>query len=187
VAADTPLSLSKPWSNFLTAIDNALSQTVNLHCVGGFILTALYGIPRPTGDIDYIKVVPREANQEIQALAGERSALGKKYKLSLQSVGVYDLPDDYESRLQELPLNLKKLKLWAVDPYDLLLSKLPRNSPKDREDAKYLIRKLGLQFEIFYDRWQKEMAPWIANPDRHELTIKLWADYFPKSEAKPHK
>jgi len=86
--------------------------------------------------------------------------------------------EEYESRLQELKFNLEKLKLWALDPYDLLLSKVPRNSPKDREDAKYLISTVKLDFKTFQDRWQKEMAPWIANRHQHDLTIELWKEYF---------
>lgn len=174
-----PISLPKPWPNFLTGIDAALPRTVNLHCIGGFVLI-LYGIPRSTGDLDYTEVVPRDAAAEVEAIGGKGSALNKKYRLFLQSVGVHDLPDGYESRLLELRSNLQKLKLSTLEPYDLLLSKLPRNSPKDQEDAKYLIRKLNLQFEIFNSRWTKEMAHWIANRERHELTIKLWAEYFPK-------
>jgi hypothetical protein len=76
-------------------------------------------------------------------------------------------------------LNLQKLSLWVLEPYDLLLTKLARNSPKDREDAKFLIQKEKLEFTTFYARWQEEMAPWIANRERHELTTQLWKDYFP--------
>ena len=95
-------------------------------------------------------------------------------------MGIADVPGDYESRLQELDLDLRNLRLWILEPYDLLLSKLPRNGPKDREDARYLIQKLRLEFATFRDRWQREMAPWIANKDRHELTMQLWREYFPK-------
>ena len=141
---------------------------------------ACYGLPRPTGDIDYIAVVPPDAAAEIALVGGPDSALARKCRVFLQGVGIADLPDDYESRLRELNLDLGNLKLWVLEPYDLLLSKLPRNGPKDREDAKYLIEKLRLEFAIFYDRWQQEMAPWIPNKERHELTIQLWKEYFPK-------
>jgi hypothetical protein len=173
-------TLSKPWPAFLKEVDTALSRPVSLHCIGGFVLMACYGIPRATGDIDYIGVVPRDAAKEVASVGGPDSALARKYRLFLQGVGVADLPDDYESRLQELDLDLRNLKLWVVDPYDLLLSKLPRNGPKDREDAKFLIQELRLEFATFYSRWQQEMAPWIPNKERHELTVQLWKEYFPK-------
>lgn len=178
--ASHPMALPKPWADFLKDVDSALSRRVDLRCLGGFVLTTLYGLPRVTGDIDYIEVKPREAVNEIEEVGGPGSALAKKYRVNFQHVGIADRPEEYESRLQELKLNLRNLKLWALEPYDLLLSKLPRNSPKDREDAKYLIRKLNLEFGIFNDRWQKEMAPWIANRERNETTVQLWKEYFPK-------
>lgn len=181
MATHTSGSLPKPWPDFLREVDAGLSRTVNLHCVGAFVLVALYGIPRYTGDLDYIEVLPPEASTEVEKIGGRESALHNKYKLFLQSVDVADLPEEYESRLQEIELKLRKLTLWALDPYDLLLSKVPRNSPKDQDDAKYLISKLKLGFETFENRWKKEMAPWIANRDRHELTFELWKEYFPKT------
>jgi len=120
---------------------------------------------------------------ELERIAGQKSALCKKYKLFLQNVGLADLPEDYESRLQELKVNLEKLKLLALDPYDLLLAKVTRNSPKDQEDAKYLIGKLTLEFRTFYDRWEKELRPSVANRPRHDLTIALWREYFPQEST----
>ena len=172
--------LPKPWPDFLKEIDCALSRPVNLHCIGGFVLLACYGIPRTTGDIDYIAVRPREAADEVASVGGPDSAVARKYRLFLQGVGIADLPDDYESRLHDLDLDLRNLKLWVLEPYDLLLSKLPRNGPKDREDARYLIQKLRLEFATFRDRWQREMDPWLANKDRNKLTVQLWKEYFPK-------
>lgn len=184
MAVATTLSPPKPWRDFLKEVDAQLSQKVNLHCLGGFVLTARYGLPRPTADIDYVSVVPREAREEIERLAGRESALCKKYKLYFQSVGIADLPEDYASRIQELKLNFEKLKLWALDPYDLLLAKVTRNSPKDQEDAKYLIPKLKLDFKTFSDRWEKELAPSVSNRRRHDLTIELWKEYFPSEQPK---
>ena len=162
------IALPRPWPDFLKEIDEALSRPTTLTCIGGFVLAALYGIPRPTGDIDYIEVMPPDAIHEIEGIGGPRSPLARKYRLALQPVGVADPPDEYATRLRELYLNLKKLKLQVLDPYDLLLSKLTRNSAKDREDAKYVIRRENLGFGTFYACWSKEMAPWIANRDRHE-------------------
>lgn len=178
-------TLDKPWPDFLKDIDASLSQTVSLTCVGGFVLAAMYGIPRVTVDLDYIEVIPLEAMREIEAIAGGGSTLAKKHRLYIQAVGgVVDLPEDYASRVNELDLNLPKLRLFVLDPYDLLLSKLTRNSPKDREDVKYLIQKEKLRFAPFYSRWEKEMAVHVANRDGHELTTRLWKEYFPADSGK---
>ncbi len=173
------VTLPKPWPDFLKAVDAELSREVSLHCIGGFVLAALYQIPRPTGDVDYI--ASHDA-QEIERVAGQESALAKKFKLFFQGVGVAEFPYEYESRLMKLDLGLDKLQLWVMDPYDLLLTKMTRNNPKDREDAKFLIKKLDLEFASFENRFLDEMAGWIPNPDRHALTVKLWHEYFPKAK-----
>jgi hypothetical protein len=170
--------LPPPWPEFLSDVDQSLPTAVELHCVGGFVLTALYGIPRTTADLDYIYVVPYEAALDLERIAGRDSDLTKKHKVYLQSVGIAGYPDAYESRLTTLPLGLKNLTLRGFDPYDLLLSKLTRNSPKDMEDVKALAPKLNLKFEVLVERFQTEMH-WVPNRDRHQQTLEVvWKDYF---------
>ena len=47
-----------PWLSFLRDVDQALENTVEIHCIGAFALLVLTGAPRPTADIDFIEVVP---------------------------------------------------------------------------------------------------------------------------------
>ena len=55
------------------------------------------------------------------------------------------MPADYEERLVEMsPGEFRNLRLCAPDPYDLILSKLERNSSKDRDDVEYLAQTLRL-------------------------------------------
>jgi len=172
-------SLPEPWRAFLTEVDEALEQEVILQCLGGFVLAALYDLPRPTGHIDYISINPYGVESDFSRIAGRGSPLSKKYKVYFQRVGVADYPEEYEERLVPLELGLRRLKLLAFEPYDLVLSKLCRDSPKDSEDVKFLVRKLGLDFDTLYRRWSFEMKPWVPNADRHETTIQFWKEYFP--------
>jgi len=50
--------LPSRWSAFLAEVDQHLETAVELHCLGGFVLAALYGLPRPTGDVDYTRPYP---------------------------------------------------------------------------------------------------------------------------------
>jgi hypothetical protein len=159
-------------------MDFRLARPVTLHCLGGFVLSAMYAIPRPTADLDYIEVIPKEAMQELEEIAGRESAFAKKHGVYVHFAGVIDLPDGYEDRLSDPGFGLHKLRLLVLDPYDLLLSKLVRNSPKDREDMKFLVKKLGLKFAVLQQRFREEMAPWIPNLDRHDLTLNLWKEFF---------
>ena len=129
-------------------------------------------------DLDYIAIIPKYAFNEIEELAGRESKLCRKYKLFLQNVGVSDPPEDYQNRLTALDFGLSKLSLKIFDPYDLVLSKLTRNSPKDREDVKAIATRVNLSFKILIVRFELEMKPWLPNLDRHLTTLKLWQEYF---------
>ena len=168
-----------PWPEVLSTLDKSLSGPVELHCLGGFVLVALYDIPRVTGDLDYITVIPPAAWEEIEELAGRESKLAQKFRVFLhRASGVVDLPENYEDRLQELNLGLRNLKLRVLDPYDMVLSKLTRESPKDTEDVKYLASKLKLSFSTLHARFKTEMD-WIGRRDWHEATLtNFWREYF---------
>jgi hypothetical protein len=175
------VSLPEPWHAFLTEVDEALQQEVSLHCLGGFVLAALYDLPRATGDIDYISINPAGVQDQLFRTGGLGSPLSRKHKVYFRRVGVAELPYEYEERLILLDLGLQKLKLFVLEPYDLILSKLCRDSPKDSDDAKYLARKLNLSFDELYKRWCSEMKPCVPNADRNEATIQLWKEYFPST------
>lgn len=128
--------LPEPWASFLSELDKQLSGPTQLHCLGGFVLKTIYHLPRPTSDLDYIAVIPYERWEELRRLAGRDSQLARKHRAWIEHVTVADVPEDYRDRLSEIAAgHFSKLRLWALDPYDLLLAKLTRNHPVDREDA----------------------------------------------------
>lgn len=175
----TDSSLLPPWDKFLSEFDRVLSRRVELHCLGGFVLGALYGRPRPTGDIDYIAALPGEEVKTVQALAGPESMLAKKYGVHVQYVTIADVPDDYEQRLVAIfPQQFKNLRLFALDPHDIVLSKLTRNSAVDDEDIRFLVQRGVLDPTVLQERYARELRPKITNEQRHDTTLKLWLDYF---------
>lgn len=176
----TTQSLPSPWAKFLDEVDKLLSAPVQLHCLGGFVLTVLYGTPRPTGDIDYILAVPTEQIEALQEIAGAGSRLSKRYKVHVQYVGVHEVPEDYEERLQEIfPSRFRHLQLLALEAHDIALSKLTRNTSVDREDVKFLAKTVPLDENVLKERYERELRPNLSNQERHDLTLRLWLeDYF---------
>lgn len=171
--------LPSPWNKFLPAVDQRLESGIEAHSLGGFVLTVLYGVPRTTADLDYISTVPATGVAELQTVGGPESTLAEKYRVCFQHAGgVSDIPEDYQGRLTPLPFGFSKLTLKVLDPYDLALSKLTRNSPKDREDVKVLAAKLNLSFGALMTRFDQEMRTWLPNLQRHELTLTPWREYF---------
>jgi len=50
-------------------LDAAMSGPVRLDCIGGFVVTQLYGLDRATIDVDVIKLAPQEAADTLMTLA----------------------------------------------------------------------------------------------------------------------
>ena len=60
--------LHEPWASFLRELDAQLTQRTELHCLGGFVASELYGLERPTADIDILESTgslrfPRELHE----------------------------------------------------------------------------------------------------------------------------
>lgn len=169
-----PREIPKPWDAFLRDLDRSLEESVELHCLGGFVLTMLYGLVRPTADVDVLAVRPY---MDLNPLAGIGSPLHERYRVYLQRVTVLEAyPDDYEERLTEMfPGAFRNLRLFALDPHDLALTKLRRNSQRDREDVLHLADAAPLDIDTLRVRYE-EMRPLLGNPEREDLTLKLWIE-----------
>lgn len=173
----------EPWKSFLSALDALLSEPVQCHCGGGFVVTALYGLPRPTADIDILSVVPSRASAMLSRLAGKASPLHQAHGVYLDVVTVATCPDAYEERLTEMyPGAFRYLRLFALDPYDLALAKLTRNIDRDRSDIEYLGVTVPLDVSILRERYQREMREYLSSPEREDLTLDLWIEIIQEAQ-----
>ena len=167
----------EPWHSFFLDIERTFDRPVALHCIGGFAMATLHGLPRPTVDVDCLTVIPVEETAPLQSLAGEGSALHKKYGVYLQHVGIVTVPEDYADRLTSMfPSAYRRLLLPGLEAHDLALSKLERNLARDREDVKYLARTAPLDLAVLEDRYLSELRPYLANTERHDLALRLWLE-----------
>ena len=170
-----PAELAGPWRAFLDDLDENLTEPVALHCLGGFVVTVVYGLPRPTGDIDVMSVVPGASLAPLVTVAGERSSLHRTHGVYVDVVAVTTCPDGYEARLSELfPGCWRHLRLFALDPYDLTLAKLQRNLQRDRDDVLHVARVANLDLEVLRTRYADELRPYLGRPEREDLTLDLW-------------
>lgn len=176
--------IPEPWLPFLRDLDAAATETIRMDCIGGFVMTLVYGFSRPTGDLDVLELAPQNAGQPLLALAREGGLLHKKHKIFLHHVGVANVPDDYEGRMTELfPGNFEHLRLYGLDPYDLALSKLERNSQKDRDDVFHLARTFPLDLKVLEERYQKEMRYKMGRPEREDNTLRLWIEIIQEERS----
>jgi hypothetical protein len=160
-------------------VGGALGQSVEVHCLGGFVLGVVWGFPRPTGDVDFIEIEPSDAGEELLGIAGVGSELARRYRLQFHRVTIAEYPEDYASRLVNItPSGLGRLHLRALEVHDLVLAKLARNSPRDRADVEFLVRKGALDRRCLEDRFEKELRPYVLDETRESATLKLWLDEF---------
>ncbi|HEV3214842.1 MAG TPA: DUF6036 family nucleotidyltransferase [Vicinamibacterales bacterium] len=177
--------MTEPWHSFLSELDSKVSTTLALHCLGGFAIHVTYGLPRPTADIDVCEVAPSNAKAEVVALAGLGSPLHKKHRVYLQIVTMASLPYNYEERLTEVfGRSFQRLRLLVLEPHDLALSKLGRNSDVDIEDVKYLGGTVPLDLDRLRARYFDEVRPYLIGPlGRGDTTINLWCEAIKEQRA----
>ena len=97
-----PPSIPEPWWRFLSDVDQGLTTAVEIHCLGGFVLGVLWGLPRPTADVDYVAIRPSRSGEELLRVAGAGNELARRHGLYFQQVTIAEFPEAYESRLTDL-------------------------------------------------------------------------------------
>jgi hypothetical protein len=168
-----------PWLDFLRAVDHAMGRSVEVHCLGGFVLGVLHDLPRPTGDVDFVEIAPSEASAELLHIAGEGSEIARRYRLRFHRVTIAEYPEGYASRLVDLtPRGFKRLRLRAFEVHDLVLAKLGRNSSRDRADVEFLARRGVIDRGVLEKRFEAELRPYVLNEERHVVALRLWLDEF---------
>ena len=180
----------EPWRSFLQALDTELKGVVALHCLGGFVVTQQYGIGRSTSDIDFLSVTTASSEDNVEALGGLGSPLHQRYRVYLQYVGIATPPCDYADRLQRMfpGAHWTKLQLYALDPVDLALSKLERNSDRDRDDVLRLARAGHIDGRVLKARYIEEVRPYLLNKEEwHDQTLQLWLEMIAAPSSKTPK
>ncbi|MGO4880166.1 MAG: nucleotidyl transferase AbiEii/AbiGii toxin family protein [Bryobacteraceae bacterium] len=153
------------------------TKPIALQCRGGFAMAMLYGLPRPTVDVDFLSLVPAGEIGRLDALAGRGSALDRKHGAHVQHVGIVTVPENYAERLIPIfPGAYRRVRLAGLEGHDLALSKLERNSGRDRQDVKFLARAVPLNLATLEERYRLELRPYLAATDRHDLTMRLWIE-----------
>jgi Nucleotidyltransferase of unknown function (DUF6036) len=175
--------IAEPWNSFLSDLDRGLSTRLVLHCLGGFAIDLTYGLSRQSAGIALCEVAPITTKTDLLALAGEGSALHNKHSVCLQVVKMASLPYYYEERLTEAFRGaFRQLQLLVLDPYDLALSKLRRNSDVDIEDVKSLGASVPLDLNVLRLRYYEEVRPYLTGPpERGDKAVDLWCDAINES------
>jgi|ERR1035437_8237102 hypothetical protein len=169
--------IPEPWKSFLKEIDDSIGSEVSFHCFGGFAIKLLFGLPRETSDVDVMAAVIRDQYAELLDLAGKDSALHNKHKVHLDLVGaIAVVPDDYQKRL--IPITstgFKKIRLYVMEPHDIVLAKLGRDHPKDIQDVEYLAQVAKLDTDLLRERYRTELSHNVIGPPKRMVgRLEYW-------------
>jgi hypothetical protein len=52
--------IPEPWNSFLSELDQRVTEETRLDCMGGFVVTVLYGFSRETSDLHVLLIAPQE-------------------------------------------------------------------------------------------------------------------------------
>jgi hypothetical protein len=172
----------------MTDLRRALADCVSLfdrmklpYIVMGGIAVRVYGIPRPTYDIDFTLAIPRERLPELYAAlqsggytvpeAYTRGWVDQvagmppvKFRLYLQERGVDVDVFLAESAFQREILarrrqaTLDGIPVWLVSPEDLILLKLLAGRPRDLADVSDVLFTQGQLDESYLRHWAEGLG-----------------------------
>jgi hypothetical protein len=79
----------EPWKSFFSEIDASLEKEVVLHCLGGFVMTMLYGLDRPTADVDILPVGSNAATESLIGFGRRRFTTSQEITKSISRLLVW--------------------------------------------------------------------------------------------------
>jgi len=157
----------KDLESFLQLIAD-LNRDIELFAMGGTAMV-LKNIKEATKDIDFLTTLEYKKLKELFELAGLKeksdSRLCNTWRLNNIRVDIfYDafilgtaLPKDWKE-LSEHIRDIGKLKLYILNWYDIIITKIARSEPRDIEDSIAIIRTQKIDFDKLKRRYY-ETAP----------------------------
>lgn len=140
----------------LAAVDKALApwaapgSRLDLVIMGRCALILGHDLVGATRDLDIVLgVLPAEAEEALLRQFGPGSGEAARHGLFLETVssGLPPLPNDFRGRASEVPGSWRNIRPLVLEPHHLVVSKLSRYWPKDKEDIRFLADQGLLNFE----------------------------------------
>jgi len=161
--------------DFLEVLDKDLSKNVTVVAVGGTAMT-LHDAKPSTIDIDF--TIPGNDFVEFKRVLG---LTPHGFKIDLWTNGMVFsqfLPEDYLHLSKSIPTKMKKMKLKALDPLDIIVTKVGRMNARDKEDIATCIKK----FKITKSQIQKRgsQVEYAGNEKVYEMNLNAVLSSFEK-------
>jgi hypothetical protein len=166
-----PLDRSK-LIGFLEEVEKELSRNITIVAVGGTALTLL-GLKPSTRDIDF--TIPNEDYDEFQnALKSTPHGFKVDYWKD-GSVFSQTLPDDYLRRSSDV-IRLKRIRLKALSPVDIVVTKIGRLDDRDKQDIEACIKRFKLRRDQVSKR--AKQVEYVGRDENYEINLKHVLENF---------
>lgn len=159
--------------DFLEAIDPELKRTISLVAVGGTAMTLL-NLKISTIDIDF--TAPQPDKSEFERVM---KVLEPGVRIDFYTDGLIysqQLPNDYikKSILIDLPkgYNIKNTVLKALNPIDIIITKIARLNARDRDDIRECIKRYRPAKEEIRTRARSILKSYPANEAVYKMNLK---------------
>lgn len=126
---------------FLEELDQELECEMTVVAVGGTAMT-LHNAKVSTIDVDF--TIPAQYFTEFHRVL---KLVPHGFRVDTWTNGLVfsqDLPDDYLENSKLVKTKMKHMKLLALDPLDVIVTKMGRLDDKDKEDIATCIKKFGI-------------------------------------------
>jgi len=159
---NTKLTGLNDLDSFLNLLAD-LNEPLELFAIGGTAMV-LSGIKESTRDIDFLTTETQEKIRRFFNLAGLKEESSNKlcniWRLGNIRIDLfYDgfilgvpFPDDWKSLSKKIR-EIGKVKLYILNWYDLIITKISRSETRDIEDIIAIIKNQSLDFEFLKKRY----------------------------------
>ena len=153
--------------DFLSVLDDDLRQKVTLIAVGGTGMT-LINAKASTLDVDF--TIPDEHYAEFERAYNLNKPGFRVDLFQGGTVFTTNLPDDYLEKTIEIKTDFKNIDLRALNPSDIVMTKISRMNARDIEDIEACIKKFSLTKEMLESRAKQIVHP--ANEEQWQESLK---------------
>ena len=161
-----PLEADK-LMEFLAIVDKELKEPVELTAVGGTAMTLL-GLKDSTIDIDF-----DVETKHLERFRKTLESISHGYTIDLFHGGMVfsqQLPQDWTDKRIPIKRGFKNIRLYALHPLDIVVSKIGRLNDRDISDIRSCIKKHNLTKQRIKSRAKR--VEYVGNDENYKANLK---------------
>ena len=156
----------KTLLDFLEILDKEMTKEITLVAAGGTAMTLL-DMKTSTVDIDF--TIPSE---HVKQFENALKVTPHGFRIDYWTDGMVFsqiLPDDYLEKSTSIKTNLKNINLKALNPVDIVVTKIGRLDERDLQDIKVCIEKFKLTKNQIKSR--SKNIEYVGHEDNYKINL----------------